>query len=68
MDKASVVRYVTAVAVLVAAFGFDVNAELQSVIVDLSFGAYLLYTVFKNNYLTKKGQAQKEVLEKTKLL
>jgi SPP1 family holin len=68
MDKASIARVVTLVIVLVNAvlniagfetipteFGDDLSAVLLMVV--------SLWTAWKNNYLSRKGRAQKEALE-----
>lgn len=63
MDKGSVARFVGLLVGVLAYFGFDVGEQLQSAIVDVAFGAYIIYVAFKNNYLTKKGNEQKAVLD-----
>jgi len=72
MDKASITRVVALVIVLVNAvlnlagfetipteFGDDLSAVLLVVV--------SLWTAWKNQYLSKKGKAQKEALEKAGL-
>lgn len=72
MDKASVTRVVALVIVLVNAvlniagfetipteFGDDLSAVLLMIV--------SLWTAWKNNYLSRKGKAQKETLEKAGL-
>jgi SPP1 family holin len=68
MDKASITRVVALVIVLVNAvlniagfetipteFGDDLSAVLLTVV--------SLWTAWKNNYISRKGRAQKEALE-----
>lgn len=69
MDKASISRYlVLIVAVLNAVLnlvGFQtISDELTNDLVAVVSGAFMLYMAWKNNYLSKKGQAQKNVLDK----
>ena len=64
MDKASVTRVVLTIAALVAYFGINIPEELVEYIVGAIMLALTLWSMWKNNYLAKKGKAQKEVLEK----
>lgn len=41
-----------------------INDELANNIVAVVSGFVILYVGWKNNYLSKKGKAQKEVLER----
>lgn len=68
MDKASVARFLTLVVAVINAvlnmLGYQtIPAELVNDILAVISGAYILYAGWKNNYLTQKGRAQKEVLE-----
>lgn len=68
MDKASVARFLTLVVAVINAvlnmLGYQtIPAELVNDIFAVISGAYILYAGWKNNYLTQKGRAQKEVLE-----
>ncbi|WP_077616501.1 phage holin [Caenibacillus caldisaponilyticus] len=68
MDKASVVRMVlailAAVKLVLQPFGIEIPQDLIDSIADLAAAVVVVWTAFKNNYLTKKGLAQKEVLKK----
>jgi len=72
MDKASVVRLLvailTALNTVLTALGKPVIPdELVNSIVIIAGYLFEVYTMYKNNYLTKKGLAQKEVLKKNDL-
>jgi SPP1 family holin len=72
MDKASVIRFVGLVIVMINAvlnmFGFEtIPVEFGEHISALILIGYGLYAAWKNNYLSQKGQAQKEVLEQNGL-
>jgi SPP1 family holin len=69
MDKASVARYlvlvVTVVNTLLNLFGYQtISDDLTNDLVAVVSAAYFLFMAWKNNYLSKKGKAQKEVLDK----
>jgi SPP1 family holin len=72
MDKASIVRMTTAV--LAAAklvlnmFGVEIPQEITDGLVDIVAAVWLIYTSWKNNYVSSKGAAQKEQLKKAGLL
>lgn len=68
MDTASLTRYVLLIVSVLNAtltmMGHSViTDETANNVVLVVTGVYALYVGFKNNYLTSKGQAQKEVLE-----
>jgi SPP1 family holin len=72
MDKASVTRFILLVIAVINAVlnlvGFEtIPDELANNIVAVVSGFIMLYTGWKNNYLSKKGRAQKEVLERNGL-
>lgn len=67
MDKTSIARFLGLIAALVAYFGFEIGEQLQNAFVDVVFGGYIIYTAWKNNYITKKGKEQKELLDKNNL-
>lgn len=69
MDKASVTRYVVLVVAVVNSvlniFGYQtISDELTNDLVSVLSAAYFLYMAWKNNYLSKKGKKQKEILDK----
>ncbi|QPA33378.1 phage holin [Thermaerobacillus caldiproteolyticus] len=69
MDKASVTRFMLLIVAVINAvlnmLGYKtIPDELVNDIIAVGSGIYALYMGWKNNYLSKKGQKQKEVLEK----
>jgi SPP1 family holin len=69
MDKSSVARYTVLVIAVINAvlnlFGYQtISDELANNIVAVISGFIMLWAGWKNNYLSKKGRKQKEVLEK----
>lgn len=64
MDKASVTRVVATIIALVAYFGINIPEGLDEYIVGAVMLVLTLHAMWKNNYLAKKGQAQKKVLER----
>lgn len=72
MDKASLTRTILAIAVIVntslTAFGLPViGDDVINAVVVIAGDLLVLWAVWKNNYLSKKGQAQAEVLERNGL-
>ena len=67
MDKASVARTVLLVIAVLANFGINVPEELHEYIVGAVMLVMIAVTTWYNNYLGKKGKAQKEVLEQKNL-
>ena len=67
MDKASIARTVLLVIAVLANFGINVPEELHEYIVSAVMLIMIAVTTWYNNYLGKKGKAQKEVLEKENL-
>jgi len=68
MDKASVSRFVfLIVAVLNAVLNLlgyqTISDEFVNDLVAVITGAFVIYAAWKNNYLSKKGRAQKEALK-----
>lgn len=68
MDKASVSRFVLLVIAVINAVlnlvGYQtISDEMANNIVAVISGLIMLWAGWKNNYLSKKGQAQKEVLK-----
>jgi SPP1 family holin len=69
MDKASVARFTLLIIAVINAvlnmLGYQtISDDLANKIVAVVSGIYALYMGWKNNYLSKKGRKQKEVLEK----
>ncbi|OAT71863.1 phage holin [Parageobacillus thermoglucosidasius] len=69
MDKASVTRFAFLIIAVINAvlnlIGYQtIPDEFVNDLVAVISGAYFIYAAWKNNYLSKKGQKQKEVLEK----
>jgi SPP1 family holin len=72
MDKTSITRFLLAIltglnTVLTALGKPIIPDDLINSIVIVSGYLFEIYTMFKNNYLTKKGKAQKETLERVGL-
>lgn len=67
MDRASVLRVLLSLASLLKLFGVEIPEEALNALADVIAGAIILWAVWKNNYLSKKGLKQKEVLEKNGL-
>lgn len=72
MDKMSIGRIIALVVVLINAalnlFGFQtIPVEFGEHLTALILIVVSLWTAWKNNYLTRKGQEQKKVLEKSGL-
>lgn len=70
MDKASVVRVIVLIATMVNAAltlmgvpPIPIGEAEATVISVILMGAVASWTTWKNNYLGKKGKAQKEVLK-----
>jgi SPP1 family holin len=73
MDKASVTRFALLIVAVINAvlnmIGYQtIPEQLVNDVVAVASGIYTLYMGWKNNYLSKKGRKQKEVLEKHGLL
>jgi len=72
MDKASILRFVvailTALNTVLTALGKPIIPEelINAIVIIAGFG-FEVYVMFKNNYLTKKGKAQKDVLKRANL-
>jgi SPP1 family holin len=69
MDKASISRFVFLIVAVINAvlnlIGYQtIPDEFVNDLVSVISGAYFIYAGWKNNYLSKKGRKQKEVLEK----
>lgn len=66
-DKASIVRLVALLVSLAAYFGLHVPEDVTEYIVGAIMLGIVLWGHWKNNYLGKKGQRQKEILKKHSL-
>lgn len=72
MDKASISRFVILVVAVVNAvlnlLGYQtISDELINDIVAIVSGLVMLWAAWKNNYISKKGRQQKDVLKKNGL-
>ena len=72
MDKASVTRFAFLIVAVINAvlnlLGYQtIPDEFVNDVVAVITGAFLLYMGWKNNYLSRKGRKQKEVLTKSNL-
>ena len=72
MDKASVGRFAFLIIAVANAvlnlIGYQtIPDEFVNDMVAVISGAYFIWAGWKNNYLSRKGQAQKETLEKAGL-
>lgn len=69
MDKASITRYIVLVVAVVNSvlnlMGYQtISDETTNDLVSVLSAGYFLYMAWKNNYLSRKGRAQKDVLDK----
>lgn len=67
MDKASIVRVVAAFLALTALAGYDAPESLADSLVEVITAMVVLWGIWKNNYIAKKGIEQKKVLERNNL-
>lgn len=72
MDKSSMARFIVLVVAVINAvlnlLGYQtISDELVNDIVAVASGAWFLWAAWKNNYLSRKGQKQKEQLERAGL-
>jgi SPP1 family holin len=71
MDKASIVRMVAAalaaIKLILQPFGVELPQEVIDSIADVVAAVVVLYTAWKNNYISNKGKKQKEILKKNNL-
>ncbi len=72
MDKASISRYILLVIAVINSVlnlvGYQtIDEGLANNIVAVVSGLFILYCGWKNNYLTSKGKAQKELLQQNDL-
>ncbi|MGY3718663.1 phage holin [Sutcliffiella cohnii] len=72
MDKSSITRFsVLVIAVINAVLNLlgyqTISDEITNDLIAFMSGAIMLYAGWKNNYLSRKGLKQKEVLEENEL-
>ncbi|MDX5474125.1 MAG: phage holin [Bacillaceae bacterium] len=72
MDKASVARFTILIIAVINAvlnlLGFQtISDEITNDLIALISGAFMLYAGWRNNYLSRKGRKQKEVLQQNEL-
>ncbi|GKU81189.1 phage holin [Niallia sp. NCCP-28] len=72
MDKASITRFALLIVAVANSvlnmLGYQtIPEDLANDIIAVGSGVYFLYAGWKNNYLSKKGLKQKEVLQAKKL-
>jgi len=72
MDKASVTRFALLILAVINSvlnmLGYQtISEDLVNDIIAVASGVYILYAGWKNNYLSKKGLKQKEVLKENNL-
>ncbi|WP_445304420.1 phage holin [Niallia sp. FSL W8-1348] len=72
MDKASVTRFALLILAVINSvlnmLGYQtISEDLVNDIIAVASGIYILYATWKNNYLSKKGLKQKEVLKEKNL-
>lgn len=72
MDKASIVRIVLAVLaglkLILQPFGIDIGQDLIDAVANAVGALIVVWVAWRNNYVSKKGLAQKDVLKKNNLL
>lgn len=72
MDKPSLARFIiaifTALNTVLTALGYPVIPDdlINSIVIIFGYG-FEVYTMWKNNYLSKRGRKQKEIIEKAGL-
>jgi SPP1 family holin len=71
MDKASIIRMTTAVLaaakLVLGMFGIEIPQDITDALVDIVAAVWLIYTSWKNNYVSSRGKLQKDVLQKNNL-
>ncbi len=73
IDKGTIIRTVTLVVVwinmLLSNYGLQpIPIVSEDIIAEVLAGAVTVWTWFKNNYVTAKGNQQKQVLQKNHLI
>jgi SPP1 family holin len=67
VDRGSIGRIVALLISLLAYFGVNVPEELHEYIVGAVMLIVIGISAWRNNYLSKRGRAQKEVLKRNNL-
>lgn len=72
MDKASIARFLVLIVAVINSvlnlLGYQtISDELTNDLVAVVSGAVMIWAGWKNNYLSKKGQAQKQALKEKDL-
>lgn len=72
MDKVSITRFSLLIVAVINSvlnmLGYQtISEDLVNDIIAVASGLYILYAGWKNNYLSKKGLKQKEVLKENNL-
>jgi SPP1 family holin len=67
LDRGSIGRIVALLISLLAYFGVNVPEELHEYIVGAVMLIVIGISAWRNNYLSKRGRAQKEVLKRNNL-
>lgn len=72
-DTPSLARVIVAIFVIVnnilLVSGYEpINDDTVNAVITVAGNIYLLWPIWKNSYLTRKGLAQKEALARNKLL
>ncbi|WP_263708074.1 SPP1 phage holin family protein [Shouchella tritolerans] len=62
-DAPSMTRFIGLIVALLAYFGVNVPEDMTEAITSLAVAVLAVYTAWKNNYISKKGHQQKEVLQ-----
>lgn len=67
LDKASVIRLtvavLAAVKLILEPFGLDFPQEVIDALANTAGAIFVVYAAWKNNYVSKKGKAQKATLQ-----
>lgn len=70
-DKASIVRMTIAVLaalkLILQPFGVDIGQDLIDGIADAAGALIVVYTAFRNNYITERGKKQQRILKNNNL-
>lgn len=72
MDKASIARFLVLIVAVINAvlnlLGYQtISDDLTNDLIAVVSGAVMIWAAWKNNYISRKGQAQKQQLERAGL-